>query len=150
MAFSWCNIYHIILVHVSIMAFGIFVWQLVQTKNKALHYWPYVKGNHWWMIDFPSQRSSNFERVRLQVISLWYGHYCTHAIHSTDFVHKFHNASVPYPTMQYYVTEMGTFLWQNGALWDICLIHCGIWDGEGLNGCFTHWSQGDPALILNA
>ena len=25
-----------------------------------------------------------------------------------------------------FVTEMCTFLLQNGALWDICLIHCGI------------------------
>ena len=34
-----------------------------------------------------------------------------------------------YPTMHHFVTEMShvcTFLLQNGALWDICLMHCGI------------------------
>ena len=30
------------------------------------------------------------------------------------------------PTMHQFVTEMCTFLLQNGALWDICPIHCGI------------------------
>ena len=39
---------------------------------------------------------------------------------------KSQNASVPYPTMQHFVTEMCTFLLQNVALWDICLMHCGI------------------------
>ena len=43
-----------------------------------------------------------------------------------DPFHKSHDASVPYPTMQYFVTEMCTFLLQNVALWDICLMHCGI------------------------
>ena len=40
--------------------------------------------------------------------------------------HKSHNALVLYPTMHHFVTEMCTFLLQNGALWDICLMHCGI------------------------
>ena len=34
--------------------------------------------------------------------------------------------SVPHPRMRHFVTEMCTFLFQNGALWDICLVHCGI------------------------
>ena len=46
-----------------------------------------------------------------------------------DLNHKSHNAPLPYPTMNHFVTEyanMCTFLLQNGALWDICLMHCGI------------------------
>ena len=44
----------------------------------------------------------------------------------TDLFHKSHNAPVPYPTMHHFVTEMYTFLLQNGALLDIFLMHCGI------------------------
>ena len=43
-----------------------------------------------------------------------------------DPSHKSHNALVLYPTIHYFVTEMCTFLLQSGALWDICLMHCGI------------------------
>ena len=43
-----------------------------------------------------------------------------------DLLHKSHNAPVPYPTMHHFVTEMYTFLLQNGALCDIQLMHCGI------------------------
>ena len=44
---------------------------------------------------------------------------------SNDLSHKSHNAPVTYPLMHHFVTEMCTLL-QNGALWDICLMHCGI------------------------
>ena len=58
-----------------------------------------------------------------------------------DQLHKSHNASSKYPTMHHFVKEMCTFLLQNGALWDICLMYCGIcaidlimlwdsWDGS--------------------
>ena len=40
----------------------------------------------------------------------------------SDLLLKSHNAPVPYPTMHHFVTEM----LQNGALWDICLMHHGI------------------------
>ena len=43
-----------------------------------------------------------------------------------DLLHKSHDASVPYPTMHHFVTEMCTFLLENGALWDVCLMHYGI------------------------
>ena len=43
-----------------------------------------------------------------------------------DLLQKSHNAPVPCPTMHHFVTEMCTFLLQNGALWDICFILCGI------------------------
>ena len=46
----------------------------------------------------------------------------------TDLMHKSHDAPVPYYTMHHFVTEMCTFLVQNGALWDVCLMHCGICD----------------------
>ena len=36
----------------------------------------------------------------------------------------FHNEQVPYPAMHHFVTEMC----KNGALWDICLMHRGIWE----------------------
>ena len=32
----------------------------------------------------------------------------------------------PYLTMHHFVTEMCTFSVKNGALWDICLVQCGI------------------------
>ena len=44
----------------------------------------------------------------------------------TDLMHKSHKA--PYPTIHHFVTEMCTILLQNGALWDICMMHCGIWE----------------------
>ena len=58
-----------------------------------------------------------------------------------DQLHKSHNASSKYPTMHHFVKEMCTFLLQNGALWDICRMYCGIcatdlimlwdsWDGS--------------------
>ena len=50
--------------------------------------------------------------------------------YTIDQPHKSHNAHIPYPTMQHSETEMctrvSTFLLQNGALWDMCLRHCGI------------------------
>ena len=39
-----------------------------------------------------------------------------------------HNAPVPYPTMHHFVTKMCTFLLQNDALLDICLMHYEICD----------------------
>ena len=49
--------------------------------------------------------------------------------HIIDPLHRFYNAPVPYPTIHHFVTEMCAWLHiplQNGALWDICLLHCGI------------------------
>ena len=43
-----------------------------------------------------------------------------------DQSHKSHNAPVPYPTMHHFGTYKCTFLLQNGALWDVCLMHCSI------------------------
>ena len=42
-----------------------------------------------------------------------------------DPSHKSQNASVPSPTMQHFVIEMCT-CYKDGALWDICLMHCGV------------------------
>ena len=53
-----------------------------------------------------------------------------------DQSHKSHNAPVPYPTMHHFVTEMCTFLLQNGALWDIYPMHYGICEMSLL-----HWSM---------
>ena len=36
-----------------------------------------------------------------------------------DLLHEPHNAPILYPTMYHFVTEMCTFLLQNGALWAI-------------------------------
>ena len=33
---------------------------------------------------------------------------------------------IKYPTVHNFATEMCTFLLQNGALWDMGLVHCGI------------------------
>ena len=41
--------------------------------------------------------------------------------------------------MHLLVTEICTFLLQTGALWDICLVHCGICEMGLFTGCFaTH------------
>ena len=41
-----------------------------------------------------------------------------------NLFHKSQNAPISYPTMHHFVTEMCTFLLQNGALWDIvrCIV----------------------------
>ena len=49
--------------------------------------------------------------------------------------HKSHNALDKYPTMPHFVPEMCTFLLQNGALWDMGLVHCGIC----VTGLFLYW-----------
>ena len=48
-------------------------------------------------------------------------------MHVAQF-HKCHNASVPYPTMHHFGTEMCTFLFQCGAFWDMRQVHCGIFE----------------------
>ena len=39
----------------------LFVQQLVQANNKgnikASHHWPFVRGNHWWLVDSPNKGS---------------------------------------------------------------------------------------------
>ena len=40
--------------------------------------------------------------------------------------HKSHNALDKYLTIFHFLTEMCTFWLQNGALWDMGLVHCGI------------------------
>ena len=68
-----------------------------------------------------------------------------------DLLYKSHNAPVPYPTMHHF-TELctcvhisATFLLQHGALWDICQMHCGIYE-MGLiirfGWCMTSNSKG--------
>ena len=41
-------------------------------------------------------------------------------------LHKSHNVPVPYLTIYHFVTEMCTLSVKNGALWDMCLLQCGI------------------------
>ena len=53
--------------------------------------------------------------------------YCSLALSNWQ-IHKSHNAPVPYPTMHHFVTEMCIFLLQNGALWDIHVMHCRIYE----------------------
>ena len=60
---------------------------------------------------------------------------------SIDPSHKSQNASVPYPTMHHFVTEICTFLLQNGALWDICLMHCGICEMDLFSGMTLVWQR---------
>ena len=43
-----------------------------------------------------------------------------------DQIHNSHNAPVPYSTIHHFGTEMCTFLFQSGALWDMGQVHCGI------------------------
>ena len=57
-----------------------------------------------------------------------------------DPSHKSQNAPVPYPK-HYFVTEVCTFLLQNGALWDTCLMHCGLFVMD-LLACVTTFMFG--------
>ena len=41
-----------------------------------------------------------------------------------DQSYKFHNTPLPYPTIHHIGTEMYTFLFQSGVLWDIWRVHC--------------------------
>ena len=47
-------------------------------------------------------------------------------IGSIDPSHKSHTALARYPTVHHFVTDMCTFLLQNGALWDMEQVHSGI------------------------
>ena len=71
-----------------------------------------------------------------------------------DSSNKSHNAPIIYHMMHHFVTEMCThvmctFLLQNGALWVICLMHCGICEMDLLRlniyhvSIGTHWWNWD-------
>ena len=62
---------------------------------------------------------------------------CFTGIGAIDPDRKSHNASVPYPTMHDFVTHVCTFLLQNGALWDICLMDYGICEMGLLYDCHS-------------
>ena len=50
-----------------------------------------------------------------------------------DMSHKSHSASDKYPKMHHFVAEMCThvhILLQCSALWDIYLMHCGIYETD--------------------
>ena len=47
-----------------------------------------------------------------------------------DQFHRSHNAPVPYPTIHHIGTEMCTFLFHCGVLWDMGLVHCGISEAD--------------------
>ena len=68
-----------------------------------------------------------------------------------DQSHKSHDASDKYPIMHHFVTEMCTFLLQNGALWDMEMVHCGIC-ATGLLNLNWRWKSsltGDYAPYMN-
>ena len=53
--------------------------------------------------------------------------FISHAL--IDLVNKHHNAPITYPIMHHFVSEMCIYIYiysQNGTLWDICLMYCGI------------------------
>ena len=57
-------------------------------------------------------------------------HHCRKNNDSISLSHKYHNAQVPYPTMNHFVPEMCTFLLQNGALWDMSGALWYLWNGS--------------------
>ena len=62
---------------------------------------------------------------------------CTQTV---DLLHKSHDAPVLYPTMHTFGNKCAqacTFLSQNGALWDIYLMHCGVCEMGVLIVCGT-------------
>ena len=62
---------------------------------------------------------------------------------------KSHNASDKYPTIHHFVTEMCTFLLQSGALWDMGLVHCGIYEMDLLWPIVNPWRQQGKRTKLN-
>ena len=65
-----------------------------------------------------------------------------------DPSHKSYNALDKYPTMHYFVTEMCTFLLQNGALWDMGMVHCGICATGLLITWLGTWIVAGASLLL--
>ena len=69
-----------------------------------------------------------------------------------DPLHKSVDAPVPYPTMHHFATEMCTFLYmctfllQNGALWDITLMRCGIYEMDLLYELKNDVIQSNPVI----
>ena len=55
-------------------------------------------------------------------INIWRERFC----HQVDPSRKSHNAPDKYPTMRHFETEMCIFLLQNGAMWDMGEVQCGI------------------------
>ena len=86
---------------------------------------------------FPTQRASNAENVYIW----WRHHDETILVHTgckivvwdivtplNRLISQIHNAPEKYATMHHFVTKMCTFLLQSGALWDMGLVHCGIYE----------------------
>ena len=60
--------------------------------------------------------------------------------------HKPHTAPVPYPTMYHFVTEMCAYI-KNGALWDMGLVHWGIYATDLLFE--NQWSNPDAYQYID-
>ena len=113
-------------------------------------YWPFVRGNHRPSLDSPhkgqwrgalvfslmcawKKRLSKDSRRRLFQMpsrSLW--RRCNDVL-TFDWKYRHagpidqsHNAPISYPTMHHFATDMCTFLFQSGALWDMEQVHCGF------------------------
>ena len=70
-------------------------------------------------------------------------------MNSIDPSHEPHNAFDKYPTMHHLVTEMCTFLLQNGALWGVELVHYGICATSLLFKIITlHHADGERCIVF--
>ena len=150
MALMWRQCDHYIDVIMSTIAsqitsltvvYSIFYSGADQRNIKAPRHWPFC-GEFTGTGEFPAQRASNAKNV-----SIWWRHHdVTHTMSFRpvggpeswewyecalwDLLHKSRNVTVPHPTMNHFVTEfahMCTFL-LDGVLWDICLMHFGIFE----------------------
>ena len=65
--------------------------------------------------------------------------------HGIDLLHRSHNAPIPYPTMHHFVTKMCTYLLQNAASWDTCLMYCRICEMSSFN---SHVCRIDYCQVL--
>ena len=105
-----------------------------QSKHQSSASLAFVWEIHRWPVNFPHKRPVTrkifpFDDVIMQSsdkeISQECNTFFSASTAPTDLSHISRHTSVPYPTMHHFLTEMWTFLLQNGALWDICLMHCG-------------------------
>ena len=118
------------------------------TQYKAI-----VKGVAWYiscsliMVNIPNKRQVPLSKISHIVrteyiydtyIPVLYFHHVQFSklnVYVTELIHNSHNVLAKYPTMQHFVSELCTILLQNGAFWDIDLMHCGICELGLLHFC---------------
>ena len=102
-----------------------------QRKHQSSASLAFVRGIHRWLVNSPHNMHKGPVTRNMfpfdDVIMYWglFTHIFKFCFTGIIMLYKHHNASVLYPTMHHFVTEMCPFLLQNGTLCDISMMHCG-------------------------